>query len=253
MNVEKYLETLELPALSVKKESTFESAESGPATLTGEDQVIAIGSQIAEFASSVAEDIREDISNSLLLAQLAADKAAGTPDNAQEWYNAYIDVLKNIGWLVEDASWNMQEFDGVTAEVHKAVIPVITAALGASGITSALIIDLLNGLAEVSKDQPWITLFDKASKRAYGGQFQISYIHTPPGGKPVMVVAFFGLEGDTTLVQVLFLKLSESSINLSQGKSSLSINEEAFRDAAPKVQKKVAGYVSDFIDNLDLT
>ena len=123
-NVEKYLETLELPALSVKKESTFESAESGPATLTGEDQVIAIGSQIAELASSVAEDIREDISNSLLLAQLAADKAAGTPDNAQEWYNAYIDVLKNIGWLVEDASWNMQEFDGVTAEVHLSLIHI---------------------------------------------------------------------------------------------------------------------------------
>src|ERR1700752_4139718 len=49
------------------------------------DQAVVIGSQIAEFAASVPSGLRAHISNSFLLAQLAAKKAiersrGGTPE-----------------------------------------------------------------------------------------------------------------------------------------------------------------------------
>jgi len=246
-----YVNALELPTVpeGALERVTNESAGTD-VSVTENDQLISIGSQIAEFADGVAADIRKDISNSLLLAQLAADKAGNAPENSEQWYHAYIDVLKNIGWVVEDAEWQGKEITGQSAVVHKEIIPFVTAAL--AGVSAPLVITLLEGLANMHKDRPWITLFEQESKRAYGGQFQIAHVRADDNGKPVLLLTFFGLDSKTRLIQILFLKLSESSVELKQGKTSLSINESLFRSVAPSVAQKVAAFSMDFIDNIDL-
>ena len=52
----------------------LEGARAQP-TYVENSQAFVVGSQIAEFASTVGADLRPGISHSLLLAQLAADKA----------------------------------------------------------------------------------------------------------------------------------------------------------------------------------
>ena len=71
-------------------------------------------------------------------------------------------------------------------------------------------------------------------------------------GKPLLLLALFGLDSRTQLVQILFLKLSESSVTLRQGQTALSLNEPLFRATAPAIAQKVAAHANDFIDNIYL-
>ena len=244
-----FVAALELPPSP--EGAAFESSASD-AQIIENDQLLSRGSQIAEFASGVTADLRKDISNSLLLAQLAADNTGNPAQNSEQWYESYVTVLKNTGWVVENAEWTIQEFSGQGAEVHNEIIPFVTAALAAGGAAAPIVVKLLEGLSDVHIDRPWITLFERVSKRAFGGQFQIAHVRADAQGKPLLLLALFGLDSRTQLVQILFLKLSESSVTLRQGQTALSLNEPLFRATAPAIAQKVAAHANDFIDNIDL-
>src|SRR5947209_1496407 len=67
-----YIQSLELPA--PRSRGPAEPAPPPPAFTAG-PQGFAIGSQLTEFTPQVAASVRPAVSNSLLLAQLASDKA----------------------------------------------------------------------------------------------------------------------------------------------------------------------------------
>jgi hypothetical protein len=92
-----------------------------------EDQAVAIGSQLTEFTKAVPVDIRPTISNSLLLAQLAANKATkDAGGTSAKWRDTYQGVLLNTGWTLEGMETGIQGIDKNNLEVHEAIIPVIT-------------------------------------------------------------------------------------------------------------------------------
>ena len=70
--------------------SEFESAPD----FSIQRQAVAVGSQLTEFTPAVSTGTRSAISNSLLLAQLAANQAA----DEFAWYGKYSEVLQHIGW-----------------------------------------------------------------------------------------------------------------------------------------------------------
>ena len=74
-----YLMSLELPE---PEASEFESAPD----FTTQPQAVAVGSQLTEFTAAVSTDARSAISNTLLLAQLAANKAADQAADVFAWY-----------------------------------------------------------------------------------------------------------------------------------------------------------------------
>src|SRR5476649_486751 len=94
--VTSYVSDLPLP---VPLESMGE-AESLAPTFIQEPQAVSVGSQLTEFTANVPPDVRAAVSDSMLLAQLAANKAASTDNSAGvfAWYDKYREVLEGIGW-----------------------------------------------------------------------------------------------------------------------------------------------------------
>ena len=93
-----YVSGLDLPEIGPR----FESAEpEAPVQFDASPQAVAVGAQVAAFSAAVSADSRSAIADSLLLAQLAADKAADSTSDVLAWYRKYVEVLKRVGWLVE--------------------------------------------------------------------------------------------------------------------------------------------------------
>ncbi len=214
-------------------------------------QTVAVGSQIAEFASSVPADLRPQITNSFLLAQLAANKDhGGQAGEPRKWYERYVEVLANIGWVIEGEDFSKQEVGGSAIEVHKAIMPVLTVALGPAVAAAAMVTAVLKGLQEMDKDTPWITLFDRESRRASANQFQVSYAEAPEGKAPRVSLAAFELNAKRSVTQVLFFKFSGSEATLEHVSSKLSMNESIFRTVQPVVEDKVADYVTGYVTDI---
>ena len=153
-----------------------------------------VGSQMAEFSGAVPQSIRPAISNGLLLGQLAADKAtAGNPDPVA-WFGAFNSVMKKIGWQVTSSELNEQTISDKNAELHKAIIPVVTAIFGPGAAASSIILAVLKGLESMDQDAPWITVFEQKSNKVKAANFGLSYVDGGAGGGATLKTAYFALQ-----------------------------------------------------------
>ena len=54
---------------------------------------------LVSFTENLSEQNKEDVLNSTLLAQLAANKKYDRKTQHDEWYTFYMKVLENVGWV----------------------------------------------------------------------------------------------------------------------------------------------------------
>tara|TARA_R110002110_G_scaffold260260_1_gene475883 strand:- start:65940 stop:66653 length:714 start_codon:yes stop_codon:yes gene_type:complete len=224
-----------------------------PDYASGGNQTVAVGSQIAEFSENVPVELRPHVSNAFLLAQLAANKLLKTDPtkNTSDWYGKYVEVLSNIGWTLEGDARTVREVAGSSLEVHKEIIPVITAALGPAAAAAATVIAVLNGLSNMNKDQPWITLFSHESQRASANQFQISYADVEDG-VPVITLLGFELDAENAVTQILFFKFGAAEAKLRTFDVRMSLNESIFASVKDAIQARLVGYTLNYVGAIEI-
>jgi hypothetical protein len=248
----------EISALELPAESQIEAAAAElpavPDFKPGVPQVITIGSQIAEFSEGVPADLRSTIANCILLAQLASDRFVEAHPNLDElnWYNCYVAVLKKCGWLIEKNETSLKSVSGNGAKVHSEIIGVLTAALGPGAAAASIILSVLNGLKQMEKDQPFFTIFDRASQHAEATLFQISYVDGGPNKQPRLNFAAYRVEASASATQILFFKLAGTSAKLRASYADLSIDETVLRSVRDLIFAKVGDRIVGSITSIEI-
>lgn len=251
-DISTFLETVKLPELVIGIEDAEKPIDLlNPVFDQLNNQSIVIGSQIAGFSSDVPLNIRPMISNIFLLAQLVADKKTdGAATGSRSWYSQYIDTLTKLGWNISGQSDANQQVTGTSFEVHREIIPVITAALGPAAVAATTIIRVLEGLDNIDKDQPWLTLFNQKSQRASANQFQFSQT-IMEGNVPTTTLVGFDLDAHKSVTQILFFKFSTNEASLTYFEQKFSPNTTILEHSANQVQNLVLEHITSNIAELD--
>jgi hypothetical protein len=218
---------------------------------TDSAQALAVGSHVTEFAADVPPALRADITNSFLLAQLAANSflhAVG--GGSKEWYDRFVYVLVNSGWDIQTAPDQVVEVSSGAGEVYQEMIPILRKALGAAA-DSSILMGTLRALATIPPDRAWITLFERESQRAQANQFQISYVDAP-GGKPRVSLTSFELDASQSVTRVLFFRFSEVRATLRYSTPILTINQPVFDRVRDVVEERIRDQLGSFIAGIDL-
>jgi hypothetical protein len=215
---------------------------------TADPQAFVVNAQMAEFDAKVPEPLRPTISNAILLAQLAADKEAGTSD-PWTWYGAYKSVLGKIGWVSTVDETSQQEVSDRSSELHKAIIPILEAALGPAAAGS-IILEVLKGLGSMSENAPWMSLFQRKSQSANAAKFGLSYVGFGDDGGALLKTVFFGIDATQTLTQVLFVKLAAANAMVRSAQSQFVASGQSLNDTAGILGQKVQPYIIDNIKNI---
>lgn len=104
----------------------------------------------------------------------------------------------------------------------------------------------------MNEDAPFITLFNKQSRRGEIGRFQFTYVY-PDADHGLMAEAMaFSLKADSTLTQVLFFKLQKDKTSLRRSTGSLSIDAEAMKSLQPQLAGRMKDYRSNYIAGVEL-
>ncbi len=216
------------------------------------EDAVAVGSQIAAFAEGFDPALREPIVDAFLIAQLAADRRVEARGGTTlDWYAEYVRVLGGLGLVDEDRSITFKTFSGTAAEVHDAMIPVLTTVMAPAVAGATALVAVLEGLASMDRDRPWITLFDRTSQRVHANQFQISHASVVDG-VPVISLAAFVLDASRSTTQVLFFRFGGSQARLSHFSKRMTVSTGAFTAAAPAIRAKLGDRVSDFIAAIEI-
>jgi hypothetical protein len=243
-----YVLKLDLPETG----PVFEAARTARREFSDEREAIVVGAQLAEFTNEVPAGVRGAIADSILLAQLAANKAAAQSEDVFRWYDKYIEVLQNIGWELRDLDFQTQQVSDKNAGMHQAIAPVIMAMLGPQAAAASIVLAVLNGLQEMDTSTPWITLFDRSSQHAHGAKFQVSYVDADAQGQPEITLLCFGIQGQRTITQVLFFKFSEQSVEAKKAAGKMAVSMERMSSAKDLIADRVRPFIAEYVKNIDI-
>jgi hypothetical protein len=225
-------------------------SDAPPIDFTTTPQAVAAGSQMVEFDASVDPKLRSAITNALLLAQLAANKAAPSGP-VEAWYGKYAEVLSHIGWVTGDLSFKATQFDGEGLDVHRAIAGVLAAALGPAAAAASIVLAALKGLESMAGDSPWLVLFDKASRHTTFNSFQLSY-GSVQGGAPVLTLLCFAVDASDDTTQVLFFKYHGAHATLRQYSGEVRAATDILMATSDKVATLVGASASDYLSEISL-
>ena len=247
-----YVMGLDLPPVPVRKRGADGAPVPAAVAFSEAPQAVVVGSQLTEFSAKVSADARSAIADSMLIAQLAANKAADAAADVFAWYRKYIEVLQKVGWKVQDMEFQTQQVSDKNLGVHSAIIPVLMAMLGPGVAAASLVISVLNGLKEMDSSSPWITVFDRASQHAHGAKFQVSYVDADAEGAPQISVMCFGIDAQRTVTQVLFFKFSQDSAEFKKANGKLAMSLAQLAEAREVIAQRVHPFIADYVKGLDI-
>jgi hypothetical protein len=214
------------------------------------DQAQVIGSGVFSFAKGVDEDVRAAISDSALLAQLVADKRASSTTDPLPWFAAYADVLKNLGWVLQDSNFQDYTAKGTAVDIHDKVIEVLAAALGPAPAAAAIILATMNALKGMDPKSSWIRIFSREAQHAKIARFQIGLVETGATNDVFVSMLACLITANDTITQVLFFKWRQSNAKFEANANKVSINRNALAALHPQILAKTRDFQNAFLSSI---
>jgi hypothetical protein len=214
-------------------------------------QAAVVGSDVVSFVPEITPEQRQDIVNTSLLAQLAANKKVPDPqdlDGILAWYTAYFHAMTSMGFALQGEGFAEYAESSDTFEANEAIIEIAKTALAGAPAALPLVIKTLESLKSLSQDSPWITVFHRESRNGNTARFQVSVANTAS----TLNVMAFGIRAHASITQVLFFKFKKSDTTLQHNSSTLTIDPIVLAGIRDAVVQKITTFSKDFVAGLEV-
>lgn len=242
-----FVESVQLPPAP----PTYRSVRRGAELSLEHKQAALVGSDIIAFVDGVTAERRRLVVQSSLLAQLAAKRKVPDATRVFDWYRAYLDVLGNIGWAIQDSTFKNFSKVAHGFEAHEAITQAATALLG-PGPALAAVIATIDALRRTSNDQPWFTVFQRESQSASTAHFQVSLVEPEAAGGFLVSLVAFVITAEQGLTQVAFFKYTTDRATLDLLSARVTVGLDPGSPVADAIAQKVASYELEFVRALEL-
>jgi hypothetical protein len=206
--------------------------ETGPAeTETPEEEAenkFVNDKSLVSFAAGVSGENQNDLLDSLLLSQLAANKQYSAEDEPEQWFNAFSDVI----------------------EIESVVMDILESALGGKVIPVAKsLLNAVKGLAE--KDSTKFIAFEKNTHSLKKGNFLLG-VADETNATLSFSMCMIMMESTHQIKQILFFKSTKDETKIDYSSVKGTLNSLKFADVRPVIEKKLEDLRNDYIAKLDI-
>lgn len=237
---------------------TLEGVESGaveasvtvpPVDVENLPDGIVSGSTMIGFDPGLASELRASVAYCLTAAQkvAAADSVVSSPDL---WVERHHMVLKGLNWISTSGYEVYNERSSTNVAVHKAIIPFLVSAFGPAAAAGSAIVKALEQMQQMQQDQPWITLFQKESRRYDVSEFRFATAGLENGNVVLRFAAARFLVKHERL-QVLFFKKNDVDVRFKLASRTMSANPDLLKSMNQALKNKLEGETDNFITALD--
>lgn len=246
IDLEKYVAELQL---SGPRAAYPLRRDAAPLVVENQEQSFLNDKSVVSFASEVNGQRRKDVLNSVLLAQLAANKQF--PEDAQilDWHKTFIKVLNNLGWAIQEAEFSTFEAKADVFEVQNAIIEILTKAFG--GSFQAVITSTLGSIKAMSDQDGKITAFEKNTHSVSKGAFQIA-LATETNETVAMQLGVFLLTSSNEIKKILFFKSTKDKTRLDYCSRTGTLNEDIYATARQSIADKLSDKINHFVAEIDI-
>jgi hypothetical protein len=219
------------------------TAAGAAAAISGIQQQFVVGNAVVSFDGTVTSDLRQATLNSMLLAQLQANKSYPDPKQpgySIDWLSAYMNSLYKIGWINQGNTQGTTSTSTEGTTVDSIVLTIAADLVGGTGAAALkAVIGSLQSL--FSSNTSPITIFQQSIQKSDVLEFSSS-IATDSGGNFEVKIAQFGVQAKDMQTQVLFFKWGVSHANIAWNAITLSLNEQIYNAVATSVTAQIVGF-----------
>jgi len=245
-----YVRALDLSGIPVQVTEQPAQTDATDVFDQAKSQAQIVGSGIFSFAKGVDAGIRTAISDSALLAQLVANKKVDPAKKPLEWFSEYSKVLQNIGWILQDSQWVDYSTSGTAAEVGAKVIEIVTAAFSPAAGALSIVKSVVDVLAAMQPDSPWLTLFSKESQRARIAKFQIGLVENGPDDDVFVSLVACVVEAKSDITQVIVFKFRQANATFKANTNKVSINGQVLSELQPAIRTKIRAFQAEYLSSI---
>jgi hypothetical protein len=217
--------------------------------VTTKQQAFVNDGSIQSFVAGMDDQLRADCLNSTLLAQLGANKKFDRFNDADNWYKFYVNVLENIGWVIQNFDFTAFSSGGADFSVNKELIAVLLAIC--TGDEAALVQTSVAAINSLGDSDNRVVLFERSSHNIHQGYFQICAAGQS-GPNAVMKVGGFKFNASQNVTRVLFFRFSSASSSFFKGTETVVLNNDIYSRVRQQIVDKLGSAATTFVANLDI-
>lgn len=204
---------------------------------------------LTSFTSELQGQQKEDVLNSTLLAQLAANKRYNRFDDTENWYKFYTDVMGQIGWVMQSLAFNQYKSSQASFKISDVVLQLLSALIGDEPELLAVVKETLDSLASSADG---LTLFSSCSCSAKQGNFQILPCTVDKSNQVSVGFIGFYFTASQVAKNYFFFSYANQDISLFKSAQVFTLNESIYSQVREEVKKKLGNKAKDFIHNLPI-
>lgn len=246
-----FVQSLTLPEI----ETLYTAGE--PLNLLTSDQASAAvdDQSVVCFTAGLSSQLKSDVLDSTLLAQLAASAKFPRDPNTFEynvvgWYNCYTDTLQKLGWDIQGLAFSRHQVSGSSFQVNKVVIELLAGLVSSN--TGLIVQSALDALNAAKADQSKaLSLWKSHTDNDANGTFQIACC-SESGGCAAMALSAFYMTSKDKIRQILWCDYSSSDTQLQNANTQVVLNNSVYSHVRSAVAQKLAGRAASFVADLDI-
>jgi len=206
---------------------------------------------LVSFTSNLIGQQKDDVQNSVLLAQLAANVEYNRTSQTEEWYNYFQNVLQNVGWIITTI-----DFKQYTSETEQITIPTfvmdIITGLVSGWASGAEVAEMVNGTIAVLNSPAGAdaqNVFGTASNTSDGANFQILACDSIKGQ---VTTAFIGshMSGTQDSANYFFATYQSTSLDIFYNNQVMTLDEDVYSKVRKAVITKLGNNAKTFVKDL---
>ncbi|RDX44724.1 hypothetical protein OH76DRAFT_1421205 [Lentinus brumalis] len=212
-----------------------------------ESAAVAAGSSVS-FVGSLPAQMKSDVLNSTLFAQLAANKQHDRQEETTKWYDYYKYVLETVGYNVQGFDFAHLSDANSYLTVDNLLLKLAAAYL--SGGELALFTTMIDSLKQ-AKNEAATKLFDSSSKSFNKANFQVGVASNGQGNAMFKIGAYY-YGAEQNIDKVLFFTFGSQKVEFYAGNQTMLLNNEVYSQVRQEILTKLGANAKDLVSGIEL-
>ncbi len=210
---------------------------------------IAAGSLIS-FVAGISDQVRQDVLDSTLFAQFAANAQYDRETQANQWYSTYLSTLGGIAWTVQGFDFQQYKVSSSSFKLDEVVLDIMKSAFTADEY--AIVKASIEALKKLKDDDDRIKLFGHSAVKSNAGNFQIGAVTETNGAVALHTLGAYFTSTDSN-TDFLFVHYKGSSTQIYKGVQSMTLNEAQYANIRNAIANRLGKNTKDFVMSVPIS
>jgi hypothetical protein len=193
-----------------------------------------VGSLVS-FVDGLDVQSKDDVLDSLQLAQRAANAACDRFADVRGWYEKFLEVLNQVGWVTEQFAFMERGQTEGDVRMDQAALSVIMAIATQNQL--AILKEAVTALGSLASSDGTISLFTQMSAREGLGNFQMGSAQRADNGAVGLAMGGFHFQAIDKTDKILFFRRTTKALRVWSAAQRMTLDTRSYAEDREQIRQ----------------